>query len=321
MSDVDRDDRRDVEIVHARGARSLADFLRPGCRVAGADVEKVRFRVVGHAVPERSSAAVLPPFSYPGFGGLFHGLVLEAVGRVPRHGPETPDLAAVVDVVRREISPKWWKLGAGETDDDLVPDDAGRHGQRIGFGVGRHGQNVPEFFSGFGIESGDPSIDDRHVDLALVDPCASIHHAAAQSARSRLADAAIDPGVVTPQLFAGDRVPCDRNAPVGNDVEPAIVHHGRRFLASGRIRERRRPDRVQSIDVRRVDPIQGAVARFLVVESHREPLAVGTVGVHETVRIDDGRVLQGCGDANREEDPEKRDVCDPESVHCDSPPE
>src|SRR5678815_3778840 len=74
---IDRNDGRDVQVVQAWRAFTLPKVLRPWETVAGSDIDKILIRVVGHAVPHRPAATILPPFAGPGLGCGFHGFVLE----------------------------------------------------------------------------------------------------------------------------------------------------------------------------------------------------------------------------------------------------
>ena len=122
---IERDDGAQEEIIAAAGA---ADLLVPGRAVAGADQHLVEFRIVGDAVPHRAAAAMLPPFTVPGLGGHFHGLVLEAVSRVARHHPEAPGLFAGLGIVGRYIAARRAPFGAAVADDDLALEDFQRAG-------------------------------------------------------------------------------------------------------------------------------------------------------------------------------------------------
>ena len=98
---IERDDRAEEQVV---AAFRTADLPVPRRAVAGADVELIELRVVGEAMPRVAAAAVEPPLPRPGLRGHAHGLVLEAVRRIPRHDVEAPGLLAGLGVVRRHVA-------------------------------------------------------------------------------------------------------------------------------------------------------------------------------------------------------------------------
>src|SRR5262245_43953676 len=103
-----------------RGVLSLPDILGPWEAVACPDIEKVLIRVIGHAIPDRSAAAHLPPFAGPCFRGGLHGFVFETLGRVAGHRVETPQFLSVVDIECRDISAKRREFTPGVSNEDLT---------------------------------------------------------------------------------------------------------------------------------------------------------------------------------------------------------
>jgi hypothetical protein len=95
---LERHDRRDEQVVAAAGT---SDRAIPRRAVAGADVEQVEIRIVGHRIPDGPAAAELPPFAFPGLGRHLERRVLERLRRIARHRVEAPDLLARFRVVRR----------------------------------------------------------------------------------------------------------------------------------------------------------------------------------------------------------------------------
>src|SRR5690606_12170510 len=134
-------------------AAGAADGAVPRRAVAGADVEQVELRVVGHGVPHRAAAAQRPPLAVPGFRRHGHHLVLEAELGIAGHGEEAPGEFAGFGVVGGDVAAHA-VFGAAVADDDLALHHARRAGdgvadvatdQRVGFphalaagGVHRH---------------------------------------------------------------------------------------------------------------------------------------------------------------------------------------
>src|SRR5690606_1062735 len=112
----------------------------PGRAVAGADIDEVERGIIGEAVPRGAAAAGLPPFAGPGLGSHFHGGILEAVGRVARHGVPAPELPARLRVIGRDIAPHR-HFRTAIADDDLAVEHARGTGDGVAFGVvdGEHG--------------------------------------------------------------------------------------------------------------------------------------------------------------------------------------
>jgi hypothetical protein len=84
---VDRDDRSGEQV---RAAARGPDLRRPGCPVAGADIDEARDRIVGDAVPRCAAAAELPPLTVPGLGRLGQFRLFETLRRIVGNGPPAP---------------------------------------------------------------------------------------------------------------------------------------------------------------------------------------------------------------------------------------
>ena len=126
---ADRDYRREIEVVPA-ARRAIG--LVPWAAVAGADVKQVELRVVGHRVPHRAAAAVLPEFAVPGSArlGEILGLGIVLVRRTG-HREEAPELLAVVGVIGSDVA-TYAELGAAVADDHLAIDHPWCSGDGIG---------------------------------------------------------------------------------------------------------------------------------------------------------------------------------------------
>ena len=69
-----RKNRSDEEVVLPF---RLAKFFRPRATIAGADINKVGFGIIGHAVPNGAAASHLPPVAGPCFGGFLERRIFE----------------------------------------------------------------------------------------------------------------------------------------------------------------------------------------------------------------------------------------------------
>ena len=139
VSTVQRQDRREIQIVAAAGA---PDVAVPRRAVAGADIQELRVRVVRERVPRRAAAAHLPPFAGPGFRGGLERLRLERLRRIAGHRVEAPGELAGVCVVRGHIAAHA-ELGAAVADDDLAVDDSRRARDRVRL-IDRRRLHVPD---------------------------------------------------------------------------------------------------------------------------------------------------------------------------------
>jgi len=116
-----------VQIVQALRA---AELFRPRFCVARSGVNCVRFGVIRHAIPNRTTAAPLPPFAAPGFRRGALRFVFEAFGGIARHGAEARDALARRDVVGVE-EPANRMIAARHADDDFVTRYTRRDGKRV----------------------------------------------------------------------------------------------------------------------------------------------------------------------------------------------
>src|SRR5262249_34232459 len=123
---VQRNDRRREQVVTA--ARR-ADLRGPGRTVAGTDVDQLGGRVVVDGVPGRAAAARFPPLAAPGLRGPGQFGLLEALRRIPGHGPPAPQLFAAVGAVGGQVA-ALLELRARLTDEDAAIGDARRTGDR-----------------------------------------------------------------------------------------------------------------------------------------------------------------------------------------------
>ena len=194
---TDREDRRQVQVVAAAGA---ARDAAPGRAVAGADVEQVELRVVGHRVPRRSAAADLPPLAGPGLRGGLHLGVLERQRRIAGHGEEAPELRAGLRVVRGDVAAHA-ELRAAVADHHLALHHARRRRDRVGLrAVDR--DDFPVHGAGRGVERDEPAVERADEHGAVPDRDAAVHDVAAGVA----APLARHLRIVLPQLLAGDGV-------------------------------------------------------------------------------------------------------------------
>src|SRR5206468_12895471 len=84
------------QVVFALG---LTQLFRPRTAVAGSDVNEIRVRIVGHTVPNRSTAAEFPPLSGPRLCGLFQRRILEWFRRIAGNRIEPPGKLPVIRLV------------------------------------------------------------------------------------------------------------------------------------------------------------------------------------------------------------------------------
>ncbi len=268
---IDRKDRCDIQIVEMLGGLPLPDVLRPRRAVPGADVDQVGVGVVRHPIPDRSATAELPPFACPRLRSPGHRVVLERLGWISGRRVEAPDLAAGVDVERRQIAAVRGKLTAGVADEDLASRDSRRHGDRVRHGIGRDRHDRPEQLPRGRVERLEPAIEHRHDHLAFVQRDTAAVDAAAEPARSEPGDRAIHLRVVTPELLAGPGVDREDDAPVRDAVEDAVGHERRRLLRTASVADFVGPGQAQPVDVRGRNLGQRAIALFRIVTPDRQP--------------------------------------------------
>ena len=229
---VQRDDGTQKQVVASSGAAHLAI---PRRAVSGADVEQVQFGVVSEAVPGVTTAAELPPLAGPGIRSHAHGVVLEAVGRVAGHDPETPLLRPGLGIVGGYETTVRTGLGAAVSDEHLALENLRRTGdvERLG---GVEGAHAPHFLAGFPVHGDQPPVPGGEVDLVLPKTDATVVLPAHAQVRTGLLGHA---RVEHPQFLA--RADVDRANPVHalDEVDHAIGYQGRRdqSAAAGQLEE------------------------------------------------------------------------------------
>src|SRR5207249_966714 len=114
-----RDDGREEQIVAAAGA---SDTGIPRRSIPRPDVQKIQVGIVRERVPNRTSSAVLPPFSLPRGRCLLEYRRFERLRRISRNGIEAPSEVAAVGVVCGKVTAHS-ELGTAVADDDLAFDD------------------------------------------------------------------------------------------------------------------------------------------------------------------------------------------------------
>ncbi len=174
---VQRHHRAQVEVVAALGAARL---VRPGRAVAGAHVHQVELGVEGEAVPGGAPAAGFPVLAarVPGLRGLGHRGVFEGLARVARHHEPAPFLLARLRVVGGDEAAHA-VFGAAVADDDLALEHARRAGDGVAALLAFERVFLPDLLAGGGVQRNQAAVEGGHVDLALVNGHAAVHHVAA----------------------------------------------------------------------------------------------------------------------------------------------
>ncbi len=283
-------DRAEEQVVAAAGAAHLGV---PGRAVAAADVEQVEVRIIGHAVPRRAAAAVVPPVAMPGGIGDLHGLVRSGAVVVLLAGDhvELPLLLAGLGVVAGHEA-AGAELRAAVADDHNPLDHARGARDRKTGGLGE-GLGRPDLLAGLGVERDQAAVERADIDLVLPDGHAPVHRAAA----------GVDlPGagvrIEAPQVLAGARVERPHLGEVGRDVDhPVMDDRGR--LEALAVAEVEVPGQAQVLDGRGVDLVEGAEALLAVVAPVPEPLARRGASDHLAVDAlvagDEGQSRHGQG--------------------------
>ncbi len=303
---IERDDRGQEQVVALALA---AERMVPWRAVAGADVEQIELGIIGHRVPHGAAAADPPPLAAPSLCGHLENRALEALRRIAGHGIEAPRELAGCRIVGRHVAAHA-ELGAAVADQHLAFDDTRRAGDRIGLAA-VDGVDVPHGRAGRRIERNQPAVDRADIDLALPHRDPAVDDIAARIDRP----AARHFGVVAPQRRARDGVERLDLAPRGRDVEDAVDHQRRGFLAALGV-EVRIPCEAELADVLRRDLIERAEALLGIGAPMREPLAGLAIGVEQPLGIDVPRDIRSVGGRGvergmkAEDDPPNR--CEPE---------
>ncbi len=165
---LEREDRRQIEVVAAAGAAHLARSRASRCpcrRRAG----RARGRRPSSPTPcrrRRPSTSVAGP-------GLRAPCRARAISkrlrRIAGHGVEAPGQLAGLRVVGRDVAAHA-ELGAAVADDDLALDDARRAGDRVRLASGRRSPPPTSALPVARVERDQPAVERADVDLALVEP-------------------------------------------------------------------------------------------------------------------------------------------------------
>ncbi len=221
------EDRGEIEIVAAARRTQIAI---PRIAIARADIEQIEFRIIGHGIPRRAASPELPPIvlavGRPGFHRGRHRRVFGRQFRIAGHDEEAPDLAAGVGVISSEIAARII-FRAAVSDHDESVHDARRARDRVS-AIAIDRVDVPDGFSGGGIELDETAVQRADIDRALPHRDAAIGNIAAGIA----APCARHLRIVSPELLAGFRIQRPNLAPRSRDIHYAVRHHGRAFEAA-----------------------------------------------------------------------------------------
>jgi hypothetical protein len=124
---LERDDGAQEQIVAAAGAAVL---LVPRRAIAGADVQQIELRIVGHRIPDRCRRRRASTTRRARSWRPARGSALRTAATDRRHGIEPPQHLARLRVVGGDVAAHA-ELGAAITDDDFALDDARRAGDRV----------------------------------------------------------------------------------------------------------------------------------------------------------------------------------------------
>ena len=210
-----RHDRGNEQVVAATGAAQPAG---PRRAVADADVEQIEFRVPGHRVPHRATAAPLGETrAAPGFRGHGHRGVFRCLGGISRYREETPCKRAGVGVIGRDITAHA-HVGAAVADQHLALHDA----RRTGDGVRARGVDqrlrAPQRLAGLCVQRHQTTIKRARVETPTRCSEPAVHHAAAGLGRAL----AIDRGIEGPERRAAGGIEGVDHAPRTGQVHHAV---------------------------------------------------------------------------------------------------
>ncbi len=259
---VDGDDRRQIQVVATAWA---ADLPIPWRAVSGADIQQIQLGIVGHGIPGRAAAAILPPFTGPGreCPGQF-GRFLR-LGRVAGDNVKTPGHLPAIRVIGRKITPHA-ELSAAIADDDLAMDHTRRTRDSVRLHiVGSLGR--PYLLAGHRVERNQAAVEGADEDLAFPYRDAAIDHVAAGMPPLRLGHA----GIEFPQLLAAGRINREYPAPCERRIHHAVDHDRRGFQPAVVI-EIDRPGEPETIDVAVIDFGERTVALLRIGAAVAEPV-------------------------------------------------
>ncbi len=279
---IHREDRGQEQVVAAAGR---ADGARPGRAVAGADIQRVEIRVVGHRVPDRAAAAADPPLAVPGLRCSLEFGILEAVLRVPWHGVEAPRQLARCSIVGGKIAAHA-VLAAAVADQHLAFHDARRAGDGVRLGA-IDGVHLPAPAAGARVEADESPVERREVDRSLPDGDSTVDRIAAGVA----APLARHLRVVLPELLAGLRVQRIHDAPHARRVHDS-VHDDRGGLQPAQRAGGVRPREAELLDVACIDLLERAESLLAVGAAVREPVLRLGVGGRNARAVHLGELLR-----------------------------
>src|SRR5690606_39087417 len=133
-------------------------------------------------------------------------------------------------------------------DDDLALHDAWGAGDGVGEIARDQGIGLPDQFPAGRVDGEQATVDGSHVYLAVPQGRTAIHHVAAGTHTPFARHLSVE----APQRLTGCRIEGQHVAPGGSDVENAIHHQWRGFLAARDV-EVRVPGQAEFTDVAAVD--------------------------------------------------------------------
>ena len=262
---VHGDDRGDEEIV---AARRTAVRAVPWRAIAGSEVHKICFRVVGNAIPGVAATTTAPiAFRVPGLGRHFQGLALVGLGGITGHGIEAPYEPPGLQVIGGHVAARV-EFGAAIADHNHLSRDLRR--ARDGVGARPRSMKVSvcqRTASVLCIQRIQDAFERGDIDLALPHRDTTIDEIAAAAARVLQLQRRLE----LPQQAPGrgiERIDTPRN--------PGGVHHAidddrrRSFHAAVRT-SLQFPGKAQPRGRLSVDLIQGRVVCLAGVTARRQP--------------------------------------------------
>ena len=217
---IEGDDRRYEQIV---SASLRAQLVVPKRAITDADIEQVESRVVGHRIPHRTTATLLPVLvAEPGLADHGNGFALIACGRVAGDRKESPGLFARFGVIGRDVAAHA-KLGAAVTDNNLAVDHPRRPGNRVVALSVDQGVHGPDQFTRFRIQGLQAAV--VHPYIHLVAPHGDTPVGSVTAAPPLVAPP--DLGIIIPQQLAGPGIQCKYHAVGSGGVQHAVDDDGR----------------------------------------------------------------------------------------------